>query len=323
VKPAKNTILLWYDNDAEDAATYYAETFPESSAGASHRAPGDYPVGKQGDVLMVEFTVMGIPCTGLNGGPELQHNEAFSFQVSTADQAETDRHWNAIVGNGGNVATRPSIIGDKRGMTEKCRLMTVDSLPKVIGYACVSAEDLLGPGQVDALKWAGVTELVVERASDPLASILQSGRRDKSNLLGTARGRLQQFRPLVPCVIDGLPHRPTVRLSVSKVRRQRSPLSLPFDTSVDETDDGCLRLIVSRKTINRKRWRRHFASSAAVLSKNSTQLADRKVGKHEQCGTRPCCIRPWFLSLARSGPTCVRHADASNSGWPFGRCDRE
>jgi predicted 3-demethylubiquinone-9 3-methyltransferase (glyoxalase superfamily) len=101
MKPAKNTICLWYNHDAEDAARFYAETFPDSSVGASHRAPGDYTAGRQGDVLMVEFTVMGIPCIGLNGGPVFQHNEAFSFQVSTADQAETDRYWNAIVGNGG------------------------------------------------------------------------------------------------------------------------------------------------------------------------------------------------------------------------------
>ena len=100
-KPAKNTICLWYDGDAEDAARFYAKTFPDSSVGAVHHAPGDFPSGKKGDVLIVEFTVMGIPCLGLNGGPEFKHNEAFSFQVATTDQAETDRYWNAIVGNGG------------------------------------------------------------------------------------------------------------------------------------------------------------------------------------------------------------------------------
>ena len=100
-KQAKNTICLWYDRDAEDAARFYAKTFPDSSVDAVHRAPGDYPSGKKGDVLTVDFTVMGIPCLGLNGGPEFKHNEAFSFQVATADQAETDRYWNAIVGNGG------------------------------------------------------------------------------------------------------------------------------------------------------------------------------------------------------------------------------
>ena len=98
---ASNTICLWYESGAQEAAQFYASTFPCSSVGAILRAPGDYPSGKEGDVLTVEFTVMGIPCLGLNGGPEFKHNEAFSFQVATADQAETDRYWNAIVGNGG------------------------------------------------------------------------------------------------------------------------------------------------------------------------------------------------------------------------------
>jgi predicted 3-demethylubiquinone-9 3-methyltransferase (glyoxalase superfamily) len=100
-QPAKNTICLWYDRDAEDAARFYARTFPDSSVAAVHRAPGDFPSGKKGDVLTVDFTVVGIPCLGLNGGPAFKHNEAFSFQIATADQAETDRYWNAIVGNGG------------------------------------------------------------------------------------------------------------------------------------------------------------------------------------------------------------------------------
>lgn len=98
---AKNTICLWYDADAEGAARFYAETFPDSSVGAINPAPGDYPSGKEGDVITVEFTVMGVACIGLNGGPDFQHNEAFSFQVATEDQEETDRYWNAIVGNGG------------------------------------------------------------------------------------------------------------------------------------------------------------------------------------------------------------------------------
>jgi 2-polyprenyl-6-hydroxyphenyl methylase/3-demethylubiquinone-9 3-methyltransferase len=97
----KNTICLWYEDNAMDAARFYAETFPDSAVGAVMRAPGDYPDGKQGDVLTVEFTVAGIPCVGLNGGPAFKHSEAFSFQISTDDQAETDRLWNAIVGNGG------------------------------------------------------------------------------------------------------------------------------------------------------------------------------------------------------------------------------
>jgi len=99
--PAKNTICLWYDGDAEEAARFYAETFPDSSIGAVHHAPADYPAGKKGDVLTVAFTVMGIPCLGLNGGPGVKHSWAFSFQVATADQAETDRYWRAIVENGG------------------------------------------------------------------------------------------------------------------------------------------------------------------------------------------------------------------------------
>ncbi|WP_327438121.1 VOC family protein [Pseudomonas donghuensis] len=97
----KTTLCLWYDGTALEAATFYAQTFPDSKVGAVHRAPGDFPSGKEGDVLTVEFTVLGIPCVGLNGGPMFQHNEAFSFQVATEDQAETDRLWNAIVGNGG------------------------------------------------------------------------------------------------------------------------------------------------------------------------------------------------------------------------------
>ena len=101
---SKNTICLWYNGNAEEAARFYAETFPDSSVGKLFRAPGDYPAGKQGDVLTVEFNVLGIPCIGLNGGPAFKQSEAFSFQVATDDQAETDRYWNAIVGNGGQAS---------------------------------------------------------------------------------------------------------------------------------------------------------------------------------------------------------------------------
>ena len=98
---AKNTICLWFDKDAEAAARFYAEIFPDSAVGAVIRAPGDFPDGKQGDVLVVEFTVAGVACMGLNGGPAFKHDEAFFFQISTENQEETDRYWNAIVGNGG------------------------------------------------------------------------------------------------------------------------------------------------------------------------------------------------------------------------------
>jgi 2-polyprenyl-6-hydroxyphenyl methylase/3-demethylubiquinone-9 3-methyltransferase len=113
---SKNTVCLWYDGGAEEAAHFYARTFPDSSVGAVMRAPGDYPSGKQSDVLTVEFTVMGIPCLGLNGGPAFKQSEAFSFQVATDDQAETDRLWDAIIGNGG----QPSACGwckDKWGLS--------------------------------------------------------------------------------------------------------------------------------------------------------------------------------------------------------------
>lgn len=96
-----NTVCLWFDKDAEAAANFYAQTFPDSRVIAVHCAPGDYPSGKKGDVLTVDFTVVGMACMGLNGGPAFQHNEAFSFQIGTDSQEETDRYWNAIVGNGG------------------------------------------------------------------------------------------------------------------------------------------------------------------------------------------------------------------------------
>lgn len=97
----KNRICLWYDNDAEEAARFYAQTFPDTTVDEVVAAPSDYPDGKQGDTIVVNFTVMGIPCMGLNGGDTFKHSEAFSFQVQTEDQEETDRYWDAIVGNGG------------------------------------------------------------------------------------------------------------------------------------------------------------------------------------------------------------------------------
>ena len=98
---AKNTICVWYEKEAEAAARFYAQTFPDSAVGAIWHAPGDYPSGQKGDVLVVEFTVAGVSCVGLNGGPAFRHTEAFSFQIATDSQEETDRYWNAIVGNGG------------------------------------------------------------------------------------------------------------------------------------------------------------------------------------------------------------------------------
>jgi 2-polyprenyl-6-hydroxyphenyl methylase/3-demethylubiquinone-9 3-methyltransferase len=112
----KNTICLWFNRDAEEAARFYAATFPDSAVSAVHRAPGDYPAGKEGDVLTVEFTVAGIPCLGLNGGPGVTHSQAFSFQIAAEDQEETDRLWNAIVSNGG----QPNVCGwcqDKWGLS--------------------------------------------------------------------------------------------------------------------------------------------------------------------------------------------------------------
>jgi 2-polyprenyl-6-hydroxyphenyl methylase/3-demethylubiquinone-9 3-methyltransferase len=116
MKMAKNTVCIWYDGGAEEAAHFYAKTFPDSSVEAVHLAPGDYPSGKQGNVLTVEFTVLGIRCLGINGGPIFKHSEAFSFQVATLDQAETDRYWNAIVGNGGE-ESQCSWCKDKWGLS--------------------------------------------------------------------------------------------------------------------------------------------------------------------------------------------------------------
>lgn len=130
----KNTICLWFDHNAEDAAAFYAATFPNSSVGAIHRAPSDYPSGKKGDVLTVEFTVLGIPCIGLNGGPEFKHSEAFSFQIETRDQAETDRYWNAIVKNGG-VESQCGWCKDKWGLSWQIT-------PKVLTEAMAAGGDV-------------------------------------------------------------------------------------------------------------------------------------------------------------------------------------
>ena len=141
--PAKNTVCLWYDNAALEAATFYAEIFPDSRVDAVHRAPGDFPSGKQGDVLTVEFTVMGIPCIGLNGGSAFQPDEAFSFQVMTEDQAETDRYWDAIVGNGGK-ASECGWCKDRWGLSWQIT-------PRVLTEAYTSGDRAVAKRAFDAM----------------------------------------------------------------------------------------------------------------------------------------------------------------------------
>lgn len=148
----KNTICLWYVKDAESAARFYAETFPNSSVGAISRAPSDFPGGKEGDVLTVEFTVCGIPCLGLNGGDTFKQSEAFSFQIATDDQEETDRYWNAIVGNGGE----ESMCGwckDKWGLSWQItpRVLT-DALAQGGDVAKRAFEAMMEMGRVDVAK---------------------------------------------------------------------------------------------------------------------------------------------------------------------------
>jgi len=147
---AKNTVCLWYDNDAEDAANFYASTFPDSRVSAVHKAPADYPSGKAGDVITVEFTVMGVPCIGLNGGKAFSHSEAFSFQVATDSQEETDRYWNAIVGNGG----QESVCGwckDKWGLSWQIspRILTEAVASADRGVAKRAFEAMLQMGRID------------------------------------------------------------------------------------------------------------------------------------------------------------------------------
>jgi 2-polyprenyl-6-hydroxyphenyl methylase/3-demethylubiquinone-9 3-methyltransferase len=150
---SKNTICLWYDGTAEEAARFYAATFPDSAVGPILRAPTDYPSGKQGDVLTVQFTVLGIPCLSLNGGPEFKHSEAFSFQVATDDQAETDRLWNAIVGHGGQ-ASECGWCKDKWGLSWQItpRALTdaiTDPDPKAAARAF---EAMMTMGKIDIAK---------------------------------------------------------------------------------------------------------------------------------------------------------------------------
>ena len=154
---ARNTICLWYDGTALDAATFYAKTFPDSAVGAVFHAPGDYPDGKHGDVLTVQFTVLGIPCLGLNGGPAFKHSEAFSFQVATEDQMETDRLWNAIVDNGG----QPSACGwckDRWGLSWQIT-------PRVLMEAIADPDRAAAKRAFDAMMQMGKIDIAAIEAA--------------------------------------------------------------------------------------------------------------------------------------------------------------
>ncbi len=139
----KNTLCLWYNGTALDAATFYASVFPDSAVQAVHHAPGDYPAGKQGDVLTVEFTVLGLPCLGLNAGPAFPHTEAFSFQVATDDQAETDRYWHAIIDNGGQ-ASACGWCKDKWGLSWQIS-------PRVLTDAVTHPDPVIAKRAFDAM----------------------------------------------------------------------------------------------------------------------------------------------------------------------------
>ena len=139
----KNTLCLWYNGTALEAATFYAETFPDSAVKAVHHAPGDYPAGKQGDVLTVDFSVLGIACLGLNAGPAFPHTEAFSFQVATDDQAETDRYWNAIIDNGGQ-ASACGWCKDKWGVSWQIT-------PRVLSAAVTHADPAIAKRAFEAM----------------------------------------------------------------------------------------------------------------------------------------------------------------------------
>jgi 2-polyprenyl-6-hydroxyphenyl methylase/3-demethylubiquinone-9 3-methyltransferase len=153
----KNTICLWFDGTALEAAEFYAATFPDSAVGAITLAPGDYPDGHQGDVITVEFTVLGIPCLGLNGGPTFTHTEAFSFQVATDDQAETDRLWDAIVGNGG----QESACGwckDKWGLSWQIT-------PRALAAAIADPDPLAAKRAFDAMMTMGKIDIAAIEAA--------------------------------------------------------------------------------------------------------------------------------------------------------------
>ncbi|SDZ62708.1 VOC family protein [Pseudomonas salomonii] len=139
----KNTLCLWYNGTALEAAKFYADTFPDSVVKAVHHAPGDFPAGKQGDVLTVDFTLLGIPCLGLNAGPAFPHTEAFSFQVATDDQAETDRYWNAIIDNGGQ-ASACGWCKDKWGVSWQIT-------PRVLSAAVTHADPAIAKRAFEAM----------------------------------------------------------------------------------------------------------------------------------------------------------------------------
>ena len=153
----KNKICLWYDHDAQEAAEFYAKTFSDSYVSAIHRAPGDYPSGKEGDVLTVEFNVMGISCMGLNGGDTFKHNEAFSFQVATEDQEETDRYWNAIINNGGQ-ASACGWCKDKWGVSWQIT-------PSVLSEAITNPDPLVAKRAFNAMMEMGKIDIAaIEKA---------------------------------------------------------------------------------------------------------------------------------------------------------------
>lgn len=154
---AKNTIRLWFDGIALNGATFYAKTFPDSAVGALLRAPGDYPAGKQGDVLTVAFTVLGIPCLGLNGGPAFKHTEAFSFQVATGDLAKTDRLWNAIVGNGGQ-ARACGWCKDRWGLSRQIT-------PRVLSEAIADPDREVAKRVFDAMMGMGKIDIAGTEAA--------------------------------------------------------------------------------------------------------------------------------------------------------------